>query len=89
MDKIDKFLSTNSKYTRLQRPLAAARVCEAARLAAKGRFNIISFKDGLLTAGVENSNEAANLQMENDQIIKEINAKLDQELVKRLRFKIQ
>lgn len=89
MDKISKFLSTNSKYTRLSKPLTAARVCEAARGVARGRFGVLSYKDGLLTLGVENSSAAANLQMESDSIIREINTKLKQELVKRLRFKIQ
>ena len=89
MDKISKSLSDTAKYQRLSRPLTAAKVCDTARELANDRFEVVSFKDGLLTVGVENSSAAANLQMENDKIIKEINQKLDQELVKRLRFKIQ
>lgn len=88
MDKISKFLATNSKYTRLSRPLEAAKVCEAARLVARDRFGVVSFKNGLLTVGTKNSSEAANLQLESNQIIDEINQKLNQELIKRLRFKI-
>lgn len=89
MDKISKFLTNNPKYKQLSRPLQAARVCEAGRGVAGGRFGVISFRDGLLTIGVENSSAAANLQAESSQIIEEINQKLDQELVKRIRFKIQ
>jgi len=88
MDQINKFLSTNSKYQRLSKPLTAAAVCEAARSVAKGRFVVVSFRGGLLTAGTNNSGEAANLQLENDQIIREINQKLGKEMVEKIRFKI-
>lgn len=88
MDKIKKFLSTNIKYTRLAKPLEAAAVCEVARAVGEGRFSVLSFRDGLLTVGTQNSGAAANLQMESDSIVKEINAKLDHELVKKIRFKI-
>lgn len=88
MDKIDKFLDRSPKYKSLQKPLEAARVCDAARALANGRFAIVSFKNGLLTVGVANSMEAAEIQSESQKIVKTINEKLGQELVKRLRFKI-
>lgn len=88
MDSIDKFLSTNSKYQRLSKPLTAARVCEAARVVAHDRFRVVSFREGLLTAGTENSSAAANLQMESTQIIANINKALREELVEKIRFKI-
>lgn len=88
MENIQNLLH-GSKYTRLSGPLKAARVCEQARVAANGRFNVLSFRDGLLTVGVKNSGEAANLQLESNQIIDNINKELGEEIVKRLRFKIQ
>lgn len=88
MDKISKFLSADSKYTKLSGPLQAAHVCDAARAVARSRFMVVSFADGMLTVATENSSAAANLQMESAQIIIEINHKLGQDLVQRLRFKI-
>lgn len=68
--------------------MTAARVCEAARVVARGRFHVISFRDGLLTVGCQNSGEAANLQMESSQLIEEINDKIGETLVQKIRFKM-
>lgn len=88
MDKIDKIFGSGGKYQRLKKPLTAARVCEAARELADGRFAIISFKGGLLTVGVSNSSEAAELQMSSSQFIESVNEKLGDELVEKVRFKL-
>lgn len=88
MKKIDHFLRHNPKYKRLQKPLEAARICGAARTLARGRFEVISFKQGLLTLAISNSSQAANLQAENQKIIKEINQKIGERAVKNIRFKI-
>lgn len=89
MDNIGNLLGRGGKYQRFAKPMTAARVCEAGRLAARGRFNVVSFADGLLTVGTKNSGEAANLQMESAQIIDKINKELGEELVKKMRFKMQ
>ncbi len=89
MDKISGFLSHNSKYQRLSGPLRAAQVCDTARELGLNRFGVASFKDGLLTLTVENSMAGANLQMEIPEIIQSVNTKIGQELVKKIRFKIQ
>jgi len=88
MDKINQFLSNNAKYVKLSKPLTAAKVCDTAREVSDGRFKVISFKDGLLTLGVENSSAAANLQMESDQIIDIVNQKLTRNLVRKIRIKL-
>lgn len=88
LDKIDKFIKHNPKYCGLSKPLTAARVCETARTYIDTRASVISFRDGLLTLGVESSAQAANIQAESSQIISEINNKLGEKLVKRLRYKI-
>ncbi|OGD57082.1 hypothetical protein A2V71_02270 [Candidatus Berkelbacteria bacterium RBG_13_40_8] len=89
MKKIDHFLRHNPKYSRLQKPLEAARICDAARKEARGRFEVVSFKQGLLTVGVSDSSQAANLQAESQMIINEINEKVGERAVKNIRFKIQ
>ena len=88
MDNINNFMRQHPKYRGLVKPLHAAKICEAARSAADGRFEVISYRDGLLTLGVSSSSAAADIQAESTQIMAEINQKLDQELVKRLRTKI-
>ena len=88
MDKINKFLASNSKYTRLSGPLRAAQVCDNMRLLANDRFGVLSFKDGLLTLSVTSSSAAANLQSETQKLIEEINQKIDQKLVEKIRIKI-
>jgi predicted nucleic acid-binding Zn ribbon protein len=89
MDKIGKILGGESRLKRFQKPLEAANVCQAAATCVDARYNIISFKNGLLTVAVRSSAEAANLQMKSGQILECINKKLGKDLVKKLRYKVQ
>jgi hypothetical protein len=88
MDNINNFINHNPKYKGLQKPLTAARVCDTARELSDSRYEVISFKDGLLTLGVGSGAQSAEIQMQSTSIIKEINDKLGKELVLRLRYKI-
>jgi len=91
MKKISKTLSDNPRYRRLEKPLMAAEVCEAARAVGEGRFEVISYraaKDGLLTVTVESSAAAGNLQVEAAAIIEKINLKIGEKRVGKIRFKI-
>ncbi len=88
IENISKILAGQSKLKRYQKPLEASRVCQTARGCIDPRWNIISFKNGLLTVGVTSSAEAANLQMKSIEIIECINKKLGQEMVKRLRYRV-
>ena len=89
MKKISKFLSENPRYKRYQKPLEAAEICDRAREIAEGKYNIISFKNGLLTVSVNSSAQAGNLQAESADIIAKINQKIGENKVKRIRFKIR
>lgn len=89
MKKLSKFLSHNPKYQRYQKPLEAARVCEAARTMARHRFEVISYKNGLLTVSVQSPAAAGNLQAESTEIVEEINQKIGGNKVKKIRFKIE
>lgn len=88
MDKIGKILGGESRLKRFQKPLEAANVCAAGAACVDAQHSIVSFKNGVLTVGVRTSAEAANLQMKSGQILECINAKLGQDLVKRIRYKI-
>jgi predicted nucleic acid-binding Zn ribbon protein len=88
MDKIDKILTRESRYKRFQKPLEAANICAAGASCVDARYNIVSFRNGVLAVGVRSSAEAANLQMKSGQILECVNKKLGKEIVKRLRYKI-
>jgi len=88
MIKIDNFISANAKYSRLARPLEAAHVCDTARGLADGRFEVVSFREGLITLGVHSSSEATNLRFISENIVRQINEKLGQEKVEKARIKI-
>ena len=88
LDKISRIIGHNDKLKRIQKPLEAAAICEAARSVASGRFGIQSFKNGLLTLEVTTSAAAANLHAQQSQIIDEINKKLGKDIVEKVRFKI-
>lgn len=88
MDNINNFMRRDPRYKSLSKPLQAANVCDTARLLADGRYDVISFKDGLLTLGSSSSSSAANLRMETYNIQNKLNEKLGQELVKKIRIKI-
>ena len=89
MEKINKFLRSNPKYKRLQKPLEAARVCDIARKQLPGHVKIVSFIRGVLCLSTQNSAEASNLQCESALMIDLINKKIGENLVKRFRFKIE
>lgn len=88
MDNINNFIKHNSKYKALQKPLEAAEVCNTARQYSEGGYEVISFRDGLLTLGTNSPSQSANLQAQSAQIIDTINKDLGQEKVKKIRFKI-
>lgn len=88
IEKINKMLSNNPRYKRLQRPLQAAEICNIAAQISEGRFRPISFKNGLLTLAVESSGAAANLQSESGQIIDKINHKIGKNIVEQIRYRI-
>lgn len=79
----------NPRYKRYQKPLEAAKVCEAAREISEHRYSVISFKNGLLTVSCTSSAAAANLQAESQEIISQINQKVGEKVIKKIRLKIE
>lgn len=88
MKKVSHFLSDNPRYNRYKKPLEAAKVCEATRELGKGRFGVISFSRGLLSLSVSSPAQMMELQAQSDGLINEINQKLRENIVERVRFKI-
>lgn len=88
MRKISNIFGNNPRYTKMQKPLEAAEVCDAARVIAKGHYEIISYKNGLLTLGCSSPMIAQELQSKSLDIMASINKKLGRTAVERIRFKI-
>lgn len=88
MENIKKIINRQSKLRRYQKPLEAAYICKIADSVAHDRYRTISFKNGLLTVAVNSSAAAASLQAERASIIGDINQKIGENKVKRIRFKI-
>jgi len=88
MENIKKIINRQSKLRRYQKPLEAAEVCQIAAEVGEGRFDAISFKNGLLALACASTMQAAILQPETEEIIKNINARLGENKVKKIRFKI-
>lgn len=87
--KINQLLPKQLHQKNLHNLAQAAYVCHLADQLAKGRYNAISFKNGVLTLGVKNNFEAIALQSEQMLIILEINKKLGQDSIKRLKYRIK
>jgi predicted nucleic acid-binding Zn ribbon protein len=81
-------LGGEGRYKRFQKPMQAARVCEAGNTCVSPRGRAVTFKDGLLTVELSSGASAANMQMESAGILECINKKLGQDLVKKLKYKI-
>ena len=72
----------------MQKPLEAAEICDTARVLAQGKYEVVSYKNGLLTLGCFSPMLAAELQSQTLEIIKKLNDKLKRTTVEKLRFKI-
>lgn len=81
-------MRANSKFVKLAGPLRAAQVCDAARLLADDRFEVVSFCEGLLTLGVPNSAAANDLRLKSKDVMTQINAKLGKDWVEKIRIKL-
>ncbi|MCX6806555.1 MAG: DciA family protein [Candidatus Berkelbacteria bacterium] len=87
--KFSTLLDKKMKKKGIANSLLASRVCYQALIASDGLFNPISFKDGTLLVGVSSSASAAALQLSKSQVIQKINHKLDQEIVKNIKIKVE
>lgn len=94
--KLNKHLLQKSiNQAGIAREVKAAQVCqtfdqilEKLNKKARGNVRATSYKDKILTVGVPSSAWTSEIQALNHIIIEEINNKLGEELVLRIRFKI-
>ena len=86
MDKVEFILKRSLAKKGLLGAARSAEICFLAEKAAKGRFQAISFSRGVLKVSAASSAAAQEINMDEERIIDEINHKLGNEAVKRVRI---
>ncbi len=69
--------------------LSSVSVIEAAQSSSKGRYECISFKEGILKLGFLNYDQLVETKFEQESLIDSINQQLDSPQVKRINFCIK
>lgn len=87
-NKVSKLLERKIKKKRTSNPLLCSAICYTALKVGDDLFKPISFKDGILSVSVSDSSSAQVVQLSQAQIIEKINQKLGQEIVKKIRIKV-
>ncbi len=86
---IDALLRQRLAHYGLGKQYDASIVCSVANKVSDGRFDAISFREGILKVRVGSAARAHIVRMNQDSIISKINEELGEERVKRLRFEIE
>jgi len=87
--QVSKLLEKKIKKRESPNPFLSSAVCWHALKTGKDLFKPISFKDGVLLVSVSDSSSASAVQLSQAQIIEEINQKLGQGIVKKIRIKVE
>ena len=88
MDKVGDHIWNRVRSMGLGRQASAAAVCAAASEVAEGGFVPVSFRAGTLKIRVPSSAASYRVKMRQKEIIYKINAKLEADAVKSIRFEI-
>lgn len=88
-EKVDEIIDRRAKYYGLHDQIEAARICFEAKRLYTIQLEPISFKNGILTVSVKKSTEAQELQFKEKEVIKKLNQKIGQEVVKHLKFRLK
>jgi predicted nucleic acid-binding Zn ribbon protein len=86
MERIDKIINKSLAKKGLYKATNGALVCFYAKEWGKGRFEPISFANGILKVSASSSPAAAELQIQENDLIEYLNKKLGKPQVKRLRI---
>ena len=88
MERINKLLNKSANKYSLSKVAESSRICFVAEELSNGEYKPISFKNGILTLKTTNYIVAQSLQLNSEKLIKKINDKLNNRLVKRIKFRI-
>lgn len=87
-EKINNLVSNRMNKHGFREQAEAARICFEADKLYSHLFNVISFRDGVLTVSVKNNIEAQQIQMQSKKIIDSLNKKLENDIIKRIKFRV-
>lgn len=85
--KLSKILPVRIAHYGLSKQATASQVCFIAAKFSNNRFEPVSFKNNTLVIKVNSPLASQELQADKEKIINQINQKLGQDLVKKLRFR--
>ena len=86
MDKLDKILGQALAKKGLGKATQGAMVCFYAQEWAKGRFRSISYQNGILKLAVDSSSASAELQIQEQKIIDDLNTRIGRKVVRQVRI---
>lgn len=88
-DKVSSLLDKKIQKRGAASALLSSRVCYIALKIGEDLFKPISFRNGILLVLVSDSASATSLQLSQEQIMEKINQKLGQEIVKKIRVRVE
>lgn len=86
MDDLKKHLDKKLRSLGILKLAQSAWVVLKANELNQGQYQVVSFKEGVLTIKTKTQSQASHLLLESQKIINEINQALKEPLVKRIRF---
>ena len=87
MDHINASLKIRLNQKSLATTATAAYVCHAANELSSGRYQAVSFKDGMLTLAAPSSAAAQDLKYQTEELLTQINNKLNASQIKSIRIR--
>lgn len=85
MENLKRTLEKRFRVLGILEPILAVRICATANQIAKGQFQASKFRNGVLYVKVPNSSFAQQVQLTQRSWLREINQKLGQDLVQRIK----
>lgn len=86
MERIDKILRPALAHKGILKQATGAEICFLAEKWGKGRFQAISYSDGLLKLSCASSSASSELHMQTEELMEHINEKLKWKAVRKVRI---
>ena len=88
MENIDEILKKRFSHYGLGKIAQASLVCQRAQEVAADKYQVISFKKGVLSLKVQSSAAACELRLCQTELIEKINQALPSPMVEKLKFRV-
>ena len=86
MEKLDKIIALSLTKKKLGKPLKAAQICFYAGLWGKAHLKPIAFSGGVLKVSVKSSPAASELEIQKEDLLDFVNAKIGYKAVRSIRI---